>query len=128
MKEDFSILMYQTVDDSERFTFSNPVLKELREKFPSVPLFHIDSISEAQLFQYAEKLLQKEKETLFIVLNKSTGKTPRNLGRLLQLAIKNDQVKILSLHSNPMIDKLQKIEVADNEKSLIELIAKQLSS
>lgn len=122
------LLIYQSTDENEKFTYSNPVVKSLQEKFPPSSIFHIDSYSDHSLFSYSEKLLREEDRVLFIILNKKEGEIPKKTGGLIQASLKNDHVKMLSLYSNALIEKVNDVEVYQDEDELVRRVNELVSS
>jgi hypothetical protein len=55
------------IDLSEESTFEKPVLAQVRQHFPAIPVFDVDTRSDAVLQQYAVRFLQENPETVVCV-------------------------------------------------------------
>lgn len=65
---------------SEESAFEQPILAQVRQRFPDIPVFDVDATSDALLQQYAVRLLQENPETAVCV---KAG--PGDLMRLMPL-------------------------------------------
>jgi hypothetical protein len=123
-----NILIYQSTQQDDLFTFSNPLVNLLQNDYPGVHVFHIDSFSDSFLLKQAHKLIEDPDTALFIILNQQNDHAPRQLAPLLMELKKNNSIKILSLYSNPLIEKIQKVEIFDSEDLLFDRIRIEVES
>jgi hypothetical protein len=85
--------------------FEQPILAQVRQRFPAIPVFDIDAASDTLLQQYAVRLLQENPETVVCVRG-GTGDIMRLMPVLDELLRPNPQRHILLLGEQPRLQRM----------------------
>ncbi len=90
---------------SEVSTFEQPILAQVRQLFPAIPVFDIDAASDAQLQQYAVRLLQENPETV-VCMKAGAGDMMRLMPLLDELLQPTAQRHILLLGEQTRLQRM----------------------
>lgn len=90
------------IDLSGTSAFEQPVLAQVRQFFPAIPVLDIDTHSDAVLQQYAVRLLQENPVTV-VCVKAGEGELNRLMPLLEELLQPHDQRHILLLGSQPRL-------------------------
>ncbi|MBD1398106.1 hypothetical protein H9Q13_13100 [Pontibacter sp. JH31] len=90
------------LDLSEAGSFEQPILAKVRQRFPAIPVFDVDTRSDAVLQQYAVRFLEENPETV-VCVQAGEGELSRLMPLLEELLQPHAQRHILLLGEQPRL-------------------------
>ncbi|MDX5422154.1 MAG: hypothetical protein LPK07_03020 [Hymenobacteraceae bacterium] len=90
------------IDLSEANAFEQTILARVRQRYPSIPVFDVDTRSDAVLQQYAVRFLQENPETV-VCMKAGKGELNRLMPLLEELLQPHVQRHILLLGEQPRL-------------------------
>jgi hypothetical protein len=90
------------IDLSEASAFDQPILTQVRQLFPAIPVFDVDTQSNAVLQQYAVRFLQENPETV-VCVKAGEGELNRLMPVLEELLQPNAQRHTLLIGEQPRL-------------------------
>ncbi|WP_299705538.1 hypothetical protein [uncultured Pontibacter sp.] len=90
------------IDLSEASIFEQPILTQVRQRFPAISVFDVDTQSDAVLQQYAVRLLQENPDTV-VCVKAGEGELNRLMPVLEELLQPQAQRHILLLGEQPRL-------------------------
>lgn len=90
---------------SEEHAFEQPVLAQVRQCFPAIPVFDVDAGSDAVLQQYAVRFLQ-ENPTTVVCVQAGSGAITRLMPLLDELLQAHAQRHVLLLGEHPRLHRM----------------------
>ncbi|WP_299984445.1 hypothetical protein [uncultured Pontibacter sp.] len=93
------------IDLSEETAFKKPILQLVRQYAPAIPVFDVDTQSDATLQQYAVRLLQENPETI-VCVKSGTGDLNRLMPLLEELLLPHPQRRLLLVGEQPRLQRI----------------------
>jgi hypothetical protein len=81
-------LIYESLVEQKVDVYNNPLVNELMQENKEAVFFHLDSFSEAAMFDYAKTFISSSDQVLFIVLFEGDGES-KGLAPILQGAMRH---------------------------------------